>query len=273
MGEDKTYSEEVIRMITEGVDKSGADQVQTFLSIMSKFIMIEDGKQQFRLKQLHSPQNPDKGVLHFIKCYRLQHQPFSYESIKALTFMMIENEQYAKYMINKRQEWKWWDTWLDQFCHRPTYIHNQNNQRLTENKIAFYMEKYIPLLQKYGIECQRAQNMQNMQQQQQHNNRGYNAYNNMQENYFNDDDIDGGAHGPGAGHVDAAYYDHDDADDHNNAGQQRQNSRDDSGDLYGNNSGDDVNDDGNEGDQQMIGPQPPDNNEQQQQQQQIMEDV
>eukprot|EP00483_Globobulimina_turgida_P013401 UN13425 len=77
--------------------------------------------------------------------------------------MMIESDKYAQYMIAKRKEWTFWDTWLDNFCHRPTYIHNQNNQRATQAKIAFYKEKYIPLLKKYGIECQRTQHLRHSQ--------------------------------------------------------------------------------------------------------------
>eukprot|EP01084_Bolivina_argentea_P313674 543215_1 len=254
--EDKTYSKEVIRMITEGVDKSGAEQVQTFLAIMHKFVMIDDDVQPHRLKLLHSPAPPDKGVLHFIKCYRQQHQPFSYETIKALTFMMIENEKYAQYMISKRKEWTFWDMWLDTFCHRPTYIHNQNNQRLTQLKIEFYEQKYIPLLAKHGIECQRAP--QHIQRNQGGNNmyasghggggHGSNyVHNNMyggvnydhQENYFNGQQPGGQAIYGDAYGADAA-------------GAQRQNSRDDDsgGDLYGNPNDDDdpvgINEGGND---------------------------
>jgi len=173
--EDKTFSSEVITMITEGVDKSGADQVQTFLAIMSKFVSIDDSQRDFRLEQLHAPPQTDKSVLYFIKCYRSNHQPFSYQSIKALVAMMKENEHYAKYMVQKRKTWEWWDAWLDQYVHRQTYMHNQNNARLTQLKIEWFENEYIPLLAKYQIECQRAP----PQQHQMHGGgggRGYNQY-------------------------------------------------------------------------------------------------
>ena len=235
--EDRTYSKEVVRMISEGVDKSGADQVQTFLAIMRQFIAIDDEQQEYRLKQLHAPFNPEKSVLHFIKCYRSQHQPFSYQSIRALVLMMIDNATYAEYMLTKRQQWKWWDSWLDSFCHRPTYAHNRDNEKMTRDKIAFYEEKYIPLLQQHGIECQRAHNqrMGNMQSNNylhghvghSTNMYGGNMNYHQRENYFQS------GHQPGQ-------FDEEQDDDVNgiNAGVQRQNSR--NNDLYD----DDINEGG-----------------------------
>merc|ERR1712204_159948 len=134
----------------------------TYLSIMRQFIAIEDGEQE----------------------YRLQHQPFSYQSIKALVLMMIDNEIYAKYMLAKRKEWKWWDTWLDSFCHRPTYVHNRDNERMLAAKTAFFEEKYVPFLKENGIECSTRNQVMNGNMNQQGNMYAGNMYNHQRENYF-----------------------------------------------------------------------------------------
>ena len=298
--EDETYSQEVIRMITEGVDKSGADQVQTYLAIMSEFITVDDRYRDYRLKQLHQPQQQaDKGLFYFIKCYRTQHQPFSYESMKALVNMMTKNDYYAKYMINKRQEWIWWDQWLDQFCHRQTYIHNRDNQRIMQEKINFFENIYMPLLSKFDIECQRAQ----IQQGGGGGNNGRGGQNNMgyagnmgyyggqaglDDNYFMDGNNGGGGDGDGGGNngggggndgdggqpggVGNYQYGDDGQAGGGMAGDGgadgRQNSRDDDdeNDLYGNGD-DDGNMDINEGDAGNVGDGQSDENENMQMQQ------
>jgi len=91
--------------------------------------------------------------------------------------MMMDNDYYATYMVSKRADWTWWDAWLDNYVHRPSYIHNQESQMQRAQKIAFYKEQYIPLLAKYGIECQRSQLQQQHGHQMgnMHYNRGYHS--------------------------------------------------------------------------------------------------
>lgn len=158
-------------MIVEGVDKSGADQVRTYLAIMHAFVLIDDDKWELRLAELHEPGQSEhaaeaesarerdrerrQGVLTMIWSYKEQHKPFSFASMQALCAMMSASERYAKYLVARRSEWLWWDTWLDTFVRRVTYLHNQDNAALRRRKTAWYEETYIPLLRKYDIECER----------------------------------------------------------------------------------------------------------------------
>jgi len=174
--EDPKYSNEVISIITEGVDRSGADQVKTYMAIMAKFIAIDDTHHENRLKLLHVPEQRDKGVLHFIKVYRSKHQPFSYTCMVALVDMMYDNESYANYMISIRPHWEWWDQWLDLYVHRTSsYVQNQNMQRFQQKKIEWFETRYATLLAKYEIEVQRAPPIQHTSMHQ-NNMRGHGMY-------------------------------------------------------------------------------------------------
>ena len=164
--DDKLFTREVLMIIHEGVDKSGAEQVKAYLAAMRRVLMIEDtvaDLRDFRLKALHfgvglarnSQPQPPEGVLDLIKTYRQNHQPFTYECIKALTLMMMDNEYYAKYMLEKRSVWQWWDKWLDHHVHRHAYIQNEQSELLRALKISFYEDQYIPFLAKNEIMCER----------------------------------------------------------------------------------------------------------------------
>jgi len=258
--EDQTYSREVVGIITEGVDKSGADQVRTFLAIMHRFILVADSQREYRLKQLHDPDpvahhghhqqqqhrhsQKKQGVLAMIKCYRVQHQPFSFECIKALAAMMAESEHYAKYMVSRRSEWAWWDMWIDNFVHRPSYLHNQEHQRLMAQKISFFEDQYIPLLAKHGIECQRSQIQQGGQRgmdgmysghRSHGSGAGYSDFNNNMQ--INDDYVQD----PTQSAYDSHHYAH---GINGRGGAQRTTNSVDDDDIYANDNGDD---DTNEG--------------------------
>merc|ERR1712228_1153465 len=113
-----------------------------------------------------------------------------------------------------------------------------DNERLTQAKIAFFENKYMPFLSQNGIECQRSHNQainsgNNYHGGHSSNMYGGNMYQHQQENYF------ASGQEPGQGQFD----DNDDDDDNAaNAGVQRQNSRD--ADLY---DDDDINEGGNAG--------------------------
>merc|ERR1712228_185735 len=111
-----------------------------------------------------------------------------------------------------------------------------DNERLTQAKIAFFENKYMPFLSQNGIECQRSHNQainsgNNYHGGHSSNMYGGNMYQHQQENYF------ASGQEPGQGQ-----FDDDDDDNAANAGVQRQNSRD--ADLY---DDDDINEGGNAG--------------------------
>ena len=138
--EDKTYSNEVTRMIIEGIDKSGSDKVDIYLSLMRDFISIKDEIQNERIKQLHSPNlqgyNIDKGVLEIIHVYRVDHVGFTFKCIKAIILMMRDNEIYSKYMMNRRQDWQWFDEWMQQYCN------DEGNKFFDETYVALISSLY-----------------------------------------------------------------------------------------------------------------------------------
>eukprot|EP01083_Nonionella_stella_P278743 947972_1 len=137
----KTYSENMIKTIAEGVDKSGADQVKTYLCMMDEFIRIEDELQEYRLEYLFAPPE-DRGVLYYIECYQVHHQPFTYVCMKYMLQMMKEYRPYLIFMIAKRDEWRFWDDWMIQWCERQT---DTGDMWYQQEYIAFFV-KYYQLL-------------------------------------------------------------------------------------------------------------------------------
>ena len=71
--------------------------------------------------------------------------------MKGLINIMIDNGYYREYMINKREEWKWWDQWLDTYCHRRRSS-AQSYEAIFQAKIDFFENVYVPLLSQYNIE-------------------------------------------------------------------------------------------------------------------------
>ena len=69
--------------------------------------------------------------------------------------MMIKYDFYDEYLMNTRDEWFWWDQWLDVYCHRKTYVHNRDNKAHLEQKINWFENVYIPFLSQRNIECMR----------------------------------------------------------------------------------------------------------------------
>jgi len=180
--------------------------------------MIEDDKWELRLKELHEPEAPvagvsshaahnnrrerRQGVLTMIWSYKEQHKPFSFASMQALCGMMAESERYSKYMVARRSEWSWWDTWLDTFVRRVTYLHNQDNAALRREKTAWYEETYIALLLKYDIECERNPAVSV------HNHYAHDSYGTGALTGYDHHDDHFGAYGNGIGGAGNA-YDHD----------------------------------------------------------------
>eukprot|EP01084_Bolivina_argentea_P147870 258662_1 len=156
---DKLYSEEICKIILEGIDKSGADQVKTYLTMMHDFIKIEDDQQEYRLKLIHSPNDEQKGIFYYIYCYRLQHRPFTFQCMKGITKMMNEYKPYLMYMITLRDDWFWWDEWLQKYVESAPFIdYSYGNtyqydygqyETLKDERIAWYKEQYSDVLQKY----------------------------------------------------------------------------------------------------------------------------
>ena len=101
-------------------------EFKVFLALMKHFILIEDDLQDYRIKQLYSLTDSYPYM-----CI------FAFKRISGLTNMMIEIKKFANFMMNVREEWKWWDMWLKQFC--------------DEQQNDYFCPTFLPILTKYDV--------------------------------------------------------------------------------------------------------------------------
>ncbi|ETO15047.1 hypothetical protein RFI_22316 [Reticulomyxa filosa] len=150
--EEVGFSDEVVRIINDGIDRSGTDTVTTYLQVMERFICIDDSLQQRRLDLLHKREG---GILFCVSAFRSRYQPFSYNCIRCLVEMMSSNSTYRHFMLQKRDDWKWWDSWLKNYANREHSYYNSNSftnvTESVEDKGKFF-QKYLQLLKENNIE-------------------------------------------------------------------------------------------------------------------------
>ncbi|ETO33877.1 hypothetical protein RFI_03217, partial [Reticulomyxa filosa] len=200
--EDAKYSDDVVRIIIDGIDSSGPEFVITYLHIMEHFIGINDSYQNHRLEQLHGK---DVGVLSAITTYRLHHQPFSFTCMRHVIEIMLKNETYRNFMLQKRNEWKWWDSWLDSYINRR---YGSTSDVSPDKKKLF--DAYLQLLTSNNIEPIR--NVQREEPKHLGGEGGYSMYDTRVPSSFPED------HEPGQ--TDDIYESDEEAPTRLNAGQQ-----------------------------------------------------
>ncbi|ETO14937.1 Ubiquitin carboxyl-terminal hydrolase family protein, partial [Reticulomyxa filosa] len=143
--EDASYTSEIVFIILDGIDRSNADSVVTLLLIMERFISVEDSLQQERMNKLHGK---DPSVLRSISVCRTHHQLFAFNCIRYLVEIMERNETYRRFMLKKRNEWKWWDGWLQNYVNsQPRSQANAATSSAANDaeKKKFY-EKYLQVV-------------------------------------------------------------------------------------------------------------------------------
>ncbi|ETO14021.1 Ubiquitin carboxyl-terminal hydrolase family protein [Reticulomyxa filosa] len=145
--EDEKYSSEVSRIILEGIDRSVADQVTTFLRIMERFISVKDSIQHIRLEQLHGR---GASILYTINYYRYQSQTFSFVCIRYIVEIMQRNEVYRRFMLQKRSDWAWWDSWLENYIHMRSY--GSSSIAVDTSYDSIFLESYFKMLIQNNIE-------------------------------------------------------------------------------------------------------------------------
>jgi len=63
---------------------------------------------------------------------------------------MGRNEIYRTFLLQKRNDWKWWDTWLDSYVNRRSYYNSSSSSNESSDKK--FLESYLQMLAQNNIE-------------------------------------------------------------------------------------------------------------------------
>ena len=180
---DKAFSDEIGKLIIEGIDRSDFYRADTFLSMMEKLLSIDDDK--FLIYRFNTLFNCDSecigdnridrekmnqrwvnkelkygtmiDILDLIDYYGDRHQEFVFKCIKKIIECMKNDRKFGTLMIDIRENrWKQWDLFLNQYCSgNSDSVVNQGNcwqQNVFHTNLQFVWDGYCQLIQSFGVQ-------------------------------------------------------------------------------------------------------------------------